>query len=368
MKRVLVTHAGGRIGIGFSRALREAPEPVYVIGADSDRFKIHRAETDVRHLIPRANEWDFIPILRSVIEETQPDLLWVQHEAEIAVVSQCAPELEVRTFLPDPGTIATCQDKMASYECLNHAGVPVPDSLLIKSKADLEWAFRDLGECLWLRAVKGTGGNGALAVSDLATAVRWIDLRRGWGHFMAARRLSDQTATWESVWADGRLVACQGRKRLYWEFSGLTPTGVTGICGAHQWIADPIVDEIAVRAIHAIDPRPHGVFSVDFTYDNDGALLVTEINVGRFMSGGAIHYPTCEATNFPYIVLKVALGEWPEEQAARINPLPTDVTLIHGMDVEPVVIPTGRVQAYQDVLQERHRRASRGLSGSRAAA
>lgn len=360
MKRVLVTHAGGRIGIGFSRALKSAPEPVYVIGADSDSFKLHRAVADEKHLIPRAKAEEFIPVLRMLIEETKPDLLWVQHEAEIKVVASQEAMLGARTFLPKAETVNICQDKMASYLCWKRAGIPVPGSALIRTKADLERAFREFGQDLWVRAIRGAGGTGALAVSNLATAVQWIDFHDGWGNFMAARRLSDQTATWESVWKDGRLVAGQGRKRLYWEFSKLTPTGVTGIGGAHQWSDDPVLDKIAIQAVQAIDQTPNGVFSVDITYDNDGTANVTEINVGRFMSGGVIHYTNSGEANFPYMVLQAALDEWPESEPARRNPLPQDVTLIHGMDIEPVVIPTGQVQACQEAL-ERRRTAARGL-------
>ena len=45
-----------------------------------------------------------------------------------------------------------------------------------------------------------------------------------------------------------------------------------------------MVDEIALRAITAVDGSPHGIFSVDLTYDDEGVPNPTEINIGRFFT------------------------------------------------------------------------------------
>ena len=298
MKRVLVSHAGGRIGLGFTRALRAALEPFHLIGVDANPVHVHRAVTDEKYLVPRADQENFLPALRSVIEDTRPDLIWPQHEGEIATLSRVAPLVGARTFLPSPETIALCQDKMGSYRRLHDAGLPVPLSMPMDSEDDLRRAFQELGPSLWLRATHGVAGRGSLPVSDYDTAKKWISFHRGWGRFMAAQRMTERTVTWESIWRDGRLIAAQTKTRLFWEFSNLTPSGVTGIAGAHKFVRDPLVDQIGPTAVKALDATATGIFGVDMVYDREGVPRITEVNAGRFQSGGAIHVPR-EGFNLP---------------------------------------------------------------------
>lgn len=352
MKRVLLSHAGGRLGLGFTRALKAAPEPLHLIGLDAGKFSLQRAETNEKYLMPRANDEDYIPVLKSIIDETRAEFLWVQHEAEIAIVSQHAHSLSIPTFLPPPETIALCQDKLASYQRLCQAGVPVPDSILLRTEGDLHQAFRELGREIWLRAISGTGGRGSLPVSDYDFAKRWVDFHQGWGRFMAARRLTPKMVTWESIWENGRLIFAQGRMRLYWEFGNLTLSGVTGVGGAHRWVDDPVVDDIAMRAIKAIDPSPHGVFSADMTYDWQDLPNVTEINVGRFMSGGVVHFFKY-GLNVPYLTMQVGLGKEQVREVPLLNPLAQNVVLIHGVDIMPVVVDVRELEDCTEALERR---------------
>ncbi len=365
MNRVLVTFAGGRLGIGVSRALKSGPEYVRVMGVDSDRVKVHRAAVDEVRLVPRAKEDDYLPVLAELVRETGTEFVWPNHEGEIAVIASEPGAVPAATFLPPPDTIAVCQDKLASYERFRRSGVPVPASTLVSSPADLEKAFRDFGTNIWVRAISGTGGKGSLPVSDLETARGWLDLNEGWGQFMAAEKMTESTVTWESVWWHGDLVFAQGRRRLYWEFSGIALSGVTGIGGAHQWVADPEVDGIALGAIEAVDPKPHGIFSVDMAYDSRGHPRVTEINCGRFMSGGVIH-PFRGHINVAQLILGLVSGKKPEASKPLLNTFSTRVVLVHGMDVEPVEIALDEVERCARELEERRAGLSAAaLVGSR---
>ena len=93
-------------------------------------------------------------------------------------ISIARDSLGTRTFLPRHETLLLCDSKMASYERWSQAGVPVPQSVMINTEADLRRAFKDIGNQLWLRNISGTGGKGSLPVSDFDIAKRWIDLSR----------------------------------------------------------------------------------------------------------------------------------------------------------------------------------------------
>ncbi len=352
----MITNASERVGIAFARDLRSAPERIHTVGIDSNASMLQRVQTDESCLVPRANDPDYIPVLRALVEERRVDLLIVTRAIEMLTVARDRARIGARVFLPRVETLELCNNKVASYERWHAAGVPVPASMRINSVADLERAFDDLGPELWLRDIGGAGGKGSLPVTDMKTAVGWIDIRRGWGNFMAATRLTADTVTWESIWRNGRLVAAQGRRRHYWEFAALTPSGVTGITGSGETVSDPIVDDIALRAVLAIDSAPDGLMGVDMTYDKHGTPRVTEINGGRFMNGGVVLYSNAEVS-FPYLTVRAAMDELPQPWVPLVNPLTPGIVCVRGMDVEPVLTTKAQLNEVQARLVELRRRA-----------
>jgi len=353
-RRVLVTGAAGAPALNFVRSLRMAPERFHLIGADCNRYQLLTAETDERHLVPRASDPDYIPVLRDLAEETEAELLFAQPDVEVAVISARRDELPTRTFLPDPETIRICHDKYESYKRWRAAGLPTPETRLIATQGDLRDAISDFGN-LWLRACAGAAGNGSLRTADFQQACIWIGQHDGWGSFTAARYLSPTSVTWQSIWYEGDLVVAQGRRRLQWEFSDRAPSGVTGITGAGVTIRDERVDEIARQAIFAIDDRPHGIFAVDMTLDAGGVPNPTEINIGRFFTTSLFF--TTAGLNMPYIYTRLALGETAPVPEPRINPLPPGLLWVRGMDREPVLTTLAEADAAGDSLEARRSRA-----------
>jgi hypothetical protein len=350
VKRILVTGAGGSPATNFVRSLRAAPEPVHLVGTDADRFCLMRAETDARYLVPPASDPAYLKVLNAIVERERVGLVHAQNDAEVAFVSEHRGEVGARLFLPDAATVRTCQDKFLSFRRWQAAGLKVADRLLLRSEDDLKAAFERFEGALWLRAVSGAGGRGALAVRDYDTARSWLDFHRGWGSFTAAELLGPDSITWMSVWHDGELVVAQGRKRLYWELSRVSPSGVTGVTGAGVTVADVTLDEIATRAVLAVDQRPHGLFGVDLTYDGAGVPNPTEINVGRFFT--THQFFTALGLNLPEVYVRLAYGEPPPPVARRYNPLPEGRVWVRGVDFEPVLTSVEEVDRHAAALEE----------------
>ena len=130
--------------------------------------------------------------------------------------------------------------------------------------------------------------------------------QKGWGEFSAAECLQEQTITWQSIWKGGELVVAQGRKRLYWEFSNRSPSGVTGITGTGVTVSDPALDELAIRCIKSIDSSPDGIFGVAGV-DKHGMPNLTEINSGRFFT--THQFFTAAGLNAPLIFEESAFSE-----------------------------------------------------------
>jgi hypothetical protein len=353
MKRILVTGAGGSPAIGFTRSLRSASEKFHLIGFDTNPYTLQRAETDERYLVPRVSDPDYLPVACDIINETKPDLMHIQISAEMIAISALRHELPCKTFLPRHETIIACEDKFASFVLWNEAGLKVPETLLLEGPADLTRAFEELGPRLWLRFTSGSAGRGAFPTSDPDEAYLWVEFHKGWGQFTAAECLEEQTITWQSIWKNGELIVAQSRKRLYWEFANRVRSGVTGITGTGVTVSDPMVDEIAIKAIRAIDPAPNGVFGVDLTYDREGVPNPTEINIGRFFT--THQFFTQAGLNMPYIFVQCGLNLKIPTLSKRINPLPPGLAWVRGMDIHPVLTTMAKIEAEQKMLEERRR-------------
>jgi carbamoyl-phosphate synthase large subunit len=92
---------------------------------------------------------------------------------------------------------------------------------------------------------------------------------------------------------------------------------------------------VAKAAIRSADPRPHGIFGVDLTYDDDGRPNPTEINIGRFFT--TILFFARAGLNLPQIYCDLALHGKRPDLNRNVNPLPEGLLWIRGMDVEPVL-------------------------------
>jgi carbamoyl-phosphate synthase large subunit len=355
MRRILVTGAGGAPSTNFVRSLRRSGEPFHLIGTDSDKYYLRRAEVDEGYLMPRCGAPEYLPLLNALIEETGAELIFAQPDVEIEALSEHRHEVRTRLVLPAAETVRTCLSKYASYERWRAAGVKVPETRMINNPDDLRRCFERFGPRVWVREVKGAFGKGSLPTDRFEQARAWIDFHDGWGRFTGAECLEPQSVTWQSIWWHGELIVAQGRRRLYWELANRAPSGVTGLTGAGVTVADRVVDDVALRAIRAVDARPHGIFSVDLTYDRAGVPNPTEINIGRFFTTHLFF--TAAGLNMPYIFVKLALGEPVELPAVRVNPLPPGLVWIRGMDMEPVLSTVEEVEEAVRELEARSRRA-----------
>ncbi len=350
MKRMSVAGAGGSAALNFTRSLRLAEEPFFLIGIDSGNHYLARAETDERHLVPRASEAEYLPVIQQIAAESQAEMIFAQSDPEVSVLSDRRDDLPVRTFLPDRRTVSLCQDKFETFRLWAQAGLRVPNTQLIRTPAELERFMADNGD-IWLRPITGAAGIGALHTDSVDEAKTWLDFNEGWGNFTIAAYLSPDSVTWQSIWNHGELVVAQGRRRLYWEFANRAPSGITGITGAAVTVTDEQVDDISCQAILAVDSEPHGIFSVDLTYGSDGVPNPTEINIGRFFTTHLFF--TAAGLNMPEIAMRLAFGEEPPELERTINPLKAGLVWIRGVDKEPVLTDLAALKVTDCELQQR---------------
>jgi biotin carboxylase len=357
MKTVLATAAGGPSTLSFTRSLRDADpdrKKYRIIGTDCDPYNIHRAEVDASYLCPKASDPAYIPFLVRLIKEEGVDFLHSQPEIEAYTIGLHREEILAagcRLFMPAQATIELLRDKWSSYRVWRAAGIKVPENVFLHSPDDLKVAFERFGKDIWIRETVGAAGKGSLSRPTLETALNHLNQSNAWGHAVAAEHLSRDTVTWQSIWRDGRLVVAQGRRRHSWAFGNRAQSGVTGLTGVGETVADRTLDELAVRCIRAADAKPNGIFSVDFTYDLRGVPNPTEINIAKFFT--THHFVTRAGCNMPDILVQLAFGEYRGDYEIY-NPCQPGMLWIRGIDVLPVLVSKqeleGKIARYQTML------------------
>jgi len=340
MKRILATACGGPSTLSFTRSLRHSIlKKYYIVGTDCDKFNIHRAEVDETYLCPRATDPNYIPFIIDLIKKRDIEFLHSQPEIEAYTIGKHREEILAtgcRLFMPPQETIELLRDKWKSYKVWKEAGLRVPETIKINTAIDLETAYRRFGENIWIRETVGAAGKGSLSRPRFEVALAHIKAKNIWERTVAAEHLTESTTTWQSIWCLGQLVVAQGRKRLNWAFANRSQSGVTGLTGVGVTVSDPQLDDIAVKAIKAADPLPHGIFSVDCTYDSRGIPNPTEINISKFFT--THYFLTRAGCNMPETLVKLAFGEY-DGPYGMLNPCKPDLCWIRGIDVEPILIP-----------------------------
>jgi len=357
MKRILATACGGPSTLSFTRSLRDADSDrrkYYIVGTDCDKFNIHRGEVDRRYLCPKADDKNYISFIKEIIQREKIDFLHSQPEIEAFTIGSHRHEIEetgCRLLMPSQKTIEILRDKWKSYEVWKEAGIKVPENIKLINVEDLERAYKKFGKDIWIREIIGAAGKGSLSRPTFDTAFAHLNETKAWGKAVAAEHLEADTITWQSLWHKGTLVVAQGRKRLYWAFGNRAQSGVTGLTGTGVTVNDRLLDEIAIKCIEAVDPTPHGIFSVDFTYDKMGIPNPTEINIAKFFT--THHFITRTGCNMPQILVQLAFDEYSGPYHV-LNPCAPDMYWIRGIDVLPILLSKkdimDKVSEYEHIM------------------
>jgi len=351
MAKIQVSGAGGAPSNNFIRSLKESKRGDYLIGTSCVPSDLFLADTDEKHVVPPAKAQNYPEKILGLLAQARPDFLHMQNDYEVQAISRLRKDvtaLGTKLYLPSEATIDTCIDKRKSYDIWQQSGVRVPKTMLLQDKSDLKKALETLGPKIWIRAVEGAAGQGALPTDNYEFATIWIDTFNGWGKFTAAELLTEKSITWQSIWFEGELVVAQTRRRHSWKYGNRALSGVTGITAVGETCSDSVVDRVSQDSILAIDARPHGIFSVDMTYDFSGFPNPTEINIGRFFT---THYFFTKAgLNFPEIYCNIALDKTFPSLGKKINPLRDGLIWIRGMDIEPVLTTAEELEQLENQI------------------
>lgn len=348
MTRILLMGAGGSAAANVLDALRRADRGYHVVGSDADPRNLHLSAADERIVLPRADDPSYAEQVRAAVDEYRIDVLHAQPDPDVRAIGLLRDQLGAATYLPAQEVLDLAADKLAFAQAMTAADVPTPESVdYTDDLGDVVGITEELlgrHERVWVRARRGAGARGSLPVHTGEQAQAWISWwvdEKGLavGDFMAAEMLPRREFAYQSIWQDGELVAGQARERLVYLYGFLTPSGQTSTPQIARTVREPVVDDVAQRAIRALDPSPHGVFCVDIKESADGQPKVTEVNAGRFFTTS--NFFAAAGLNMPDMLVRCALGDHPPRLAS--SPLDPDLHWIRMVDMGYALVPGDRL-------------------------
>jgi glutathione synthase/RimK-type ligase-like ATP-grasp enzyme len=358
MTNILVTGSGGSGGISFIRALKLAEkqqkDKLFIVGTDHNPHFLNFSEADIRVVSPRHDDPVFLQLLLRLIKEHDVAFVHPHPSSEARVVAenlQAFNQAGVKTYLPNPKAIMP--DKLEIHRALSKKGVRVPKTLDVHSLDDIDVAFRELGKQLWIRAKRGAGGRLGLKVDSAEEARHWVELntlqhRCTVGDFVIHEYLPGRDLAFDSLWYNGRLITSYGRERLEYFLKHISLSGITGTPTIARTIVDEKVNEIGVRSVTALDPKPHGFYSTDIKEDAEGNCVVTEVDGKWHTTAPLWGYAFAKALNKPelnltYQYLKLALGNSDKEvDLPTYNLFPADHYLVRQLDAGVILEHEGK--------------------------
>ena len=347
MTRILVTGVGGIGGNNFVRALRLAEKQretkLFIVGTDHNPYYLQMPQVNVRSVSPRHDDSKFVPTLLKLIKKYKVQFIHPHPSGEARIVSESLSLFEdagARTYLSKSSSIAP--DKLEMFDALSRHGVPTPNAIMINSLDDVDDAFSKIGQAIWIRAKTGAGGRLGLKVNTPEEAKLWAKFnvlqgRANIDDFILQEYLSGKDLAFDSLWFKGKLVTSYARERLEYPLKHVSLSGITATPSVAKIIDDEQVNRIGIDAVNALNPKPHGFFSVDIKCNATGDPLVTETDSKWHTTAPLWGYAFAKAFNKPEVniadlYLTLGLSGELKEELPRTNLFPSNYYLIRQLD------------------------------------
>lgn len=360
---LLLLHSDGSTGINFAQSLQHAKQrgwgsDVNIIGLSHHPVRMQLCKNDRTYFVTEEEARDTQKLVTDIQHKIGGSIDLVYETKSAPYMLKISSERSLfPVFLPPHNLVKIFEDKFQTYLHLQKHGFPVPKTYLITSPDDLAKAFKKFApEAVWVRAVRGQGGKGSFSTSSLTEAHNEIEAKNGWGSYTVSEqmslagtinwkeRLSSDTfpgemMSWVALYNKGVLVGGQVRKRLYWEHTELTTSGVTGYSGANMTLSRKDIHELSDSIIRSFDWVPDGAVGIDYLGDANGEVKVTEVQASRFFTST---YPLALlGLNLPSMYVDVFRG-FPVETKA-VNPCPEGFVYIQRFGAESMMVHRDKI-------------------------
>jgi len=159
-----------------------------VIACDSSDSAPALYEADQKFIVPEMDQPDYFDVLVSICRKQKVRLLISVNDLELGGLAQRAPRFREAGTIPviaSPQTIATCQDKWATFHFLRSRDIPTPNTY--SSPVDARAAL-SLGAIKFPLFVKPRWGTSSIGVEQVDND-RELTLAHEWGQIQLRRTI-----------------------------------------------------------------------------------------------------------------------------------------------------------------------------------
>ena len=295
--RLLLSCAGRRVELmeAFRRAAHAMGLPLQVHAADASWLApaMHRA--DRSHIVPPVSNPDYVPRLLQLVRRERIDMLVPLLDPELPVIAEARERFAAAgalAIISSPSVVATCRDKMRTYEFLAARGIDTPKTWMLREVL----ARRRHGSPYFMKPRCGSASKGNFQVGTLAELRAFA----GWVADPIVQEYVPGTEHTLDVYTgfDGQPRCAVPRRRL--EVRG-----------------GEVVKAVTVRNNRLVDVgfrvaaslrECRGVITIQLIVTPRGRVRVIEINP-RF--GGGVPLAIHAGADFPRWLLESALGRNP---------------------------------------------------------
>jgi carbamoyl-phosphate synthase large subunit len=126
MNNVLISGAGGDVGVGAIQIIRESRPEATIIGLDINTENAAPLLCDEFVQAPPASSSQYLPFLKDTYKTFTPDVFIPTSDSEIVALRDQGNQEFPNILLPNPMAVHVFKDKLTTFEYLKSIGVPVP--------------------------------------------------------------------------------------------------------------------------------------------------------------------------------------------------------------------------------------------------
>ena len=295
MTAVLFTCAGQRVDI--VTAFRDAGATT--VAADVDRLAPALYHADHRAIVPRVEDFGYVPALHTLVEQHDVRLIVPLTDLDHHVLADARDELGGALVLVSGAeAVARCSDKYQAHVFFMEAGIGSPPTWL---PTDLP---EDLRYPVLVKARKGFGSRHIYRAENTAELEFFLRYTAA-DSMVQAVCLGTEFSIDVFCDLDGRCLAAVPRTMIESK-GGESIKGMT--------IRDDELIRFACRVSEALPII--GPANVQCFREPNGELQVTDVNP-RF--GGGFPLPTAAGSRYPELALALANGERPEPRLGEFR-------------------------------------------------
>jgi carbamoyl-phosphate synthase large subunit len=161
MNTVLISGAGGDVGVGAIQIIREYQPDATIIGMDVNRENAAPLLCDEFLQAPPASSTQYFPFLGETFKAFKPNVFIPTSDSEI--VKLCEQEIQefTETLLPNSTAVQVFQDKLTTFEYLKGIGLPAPWTIPLDQ-------FQGTGQPVIVKPRIGRGSQKVFFINSLA--------------------------------------------------------------------------------------------------------------------------------------------------------------------------------------------------------